>query len=186
MLAAAVCGSGCAFAVTSAPYGVDLNGRVLTSLVQPGDRAVVLVFFASDCPISNRYMPEVERLAKEFASRGVRFWIVYPNPGETLAALRQHHAEFGGMVAALRDPDQSLVHMANVRITPEAAVFVQQGSSLHEAYHGRIDDRYLNFGEQRPQASRHDVEEAIAAVLAGHAVTERKARPVGCAIVPRQ
>ncbi len=34
-------------------------------------------------------------------------------------------------------------------------------------WHGRIDDRYLTFGTQRPAATRHDLADALNAALAG-------------------
>ena len=38
----------------------------------------MLVFLASDCPISNRYLPELKRLDAEFAKQNVAFWLIYP------------------------------------------------------------------------------------------------------------
>jgi hypothetical protein len=64
------------------PLGIDLNGHPVEELAPAGSRAVVLFFTASDCPISNRYIPEIQRLAQEFGPRGVRVWFVYPNPGD--------------------------------------------------------------------------------------------------------
>jgi hypothetical protein len=40
----------------------------------------VLVFVRTDCPISNRYAPELRRLQDRFAPRGMAFWLVYPDP----------------------------------------------------------------------------------------------------------
>ena len=37
---------------------------------------------------------------------------------------------------------------------------------------GRIDNRYLSLGTERPQATHHDLEEAIRAVLAGKLVPQ--------------
>lgn len=38
----------------------------------------VLRFISADCPSSNRYAPEINRLHGEFAARGVRFRLVSP------------------------------------------------------------------------------------------------------------
>ncbi|HVG86104.1 MAG TPA: hypothetical protein VM820_16370, partial [Vicinamibacterales bacterium] len=47
------------------PQGVvDLDGRPVNPLRVPAEaRAHVLVFTTTDCPISNRYAPEITRLA---------------------------------------------------------------------------------------------------------------------------
>jgi hypothetical protein len=64
---------------TATMVAVDLDGRPVT-LADPGSRAVVLFFAASDCPISNRYVPEMQRLARQVEPLGVRVWFVYSNP----------------------------------------------------------------------------------------------------------
>ena len=40
----------------------------------------VFIFLRTDCPISNRYAPELTRIAKEFQGRHVAFYLVYPDP----------------------------------------------------------------------------------------------------------
>ena len=69
----------------AATYGQDETGHPVTSLGTQKTRAIVLVFLASDCPISNRYLPELKRLNGEFAQKDVAFWLVYPNFSETAA-----------------------------------------------------------------------------------------------------
>ncbi len=64
------------------PLAMDVDGHPVTDLAPPGTRAVVLFFAASDCPIPNRYIPEIQRMAKQFEPSGVRVWFVYPNPGD--------------------------------------------------------------------------------------------------------
>jgi len=167
-------------------YGVDLRGMPVTELASPGTHAVVLFFAASDCPISNRYLPEMARLQGEFGNRGVEFWQVYPNPGDTASVVRQHNAQFGDSARIVLDTQQSLVRMAHVTVTPEAAIFIPDGSSLREVYHGRVDDRYLAFGSERPRAQHHDLEDAIAAALKNQPVPQPGGPPVGCAIVTLQ
>jgi AhpC/TSA family len=163
---------------------IDLTGRPVTQLAPAGARAVVLYFAASDCPISNRYIPEIQRLTKQFEPLGVRVWFVYPNPGDNAQVVRAHNAEFAITGSTALDTAQSLTQMAHATVTPEAAVFVPQDGKLQEVYRGRIDDRYLALDTERPQATHHDLEEAIRAVLAGKPVPRPGGPPVGCSIVP--
>ena len=164
--------------------GVDLSGHPATSLTSPGTRAVVLLFLATDCPISNRYQPALALMAHEFARDPVRLWIVYPNPGETASDVAAHQRAFAQPLPALLDPTHSLVHLAGARITPEAAVFVPGSGGLRLVYRGRIDDRYLSLDKQRPHANRHELSAAVHAVLTGAPVQPPAGPAVGCAIVP--
>lgn len=164
-------------------FGTDLHGNPVPTLIVPNTRLVVLVFAASDCPISNRYVPEIARLNAEFSPRGVRFWWVFPNPGDTASVVARHNREFSIGEDTVLDAGQKLVRLAQVDVTPEAAVFAVAGGSLSELYRGRIDDRYLSIGSERPQPSVHDLEAAIEAALAGKPIPKPLGPPVGCSIV---
>lgn len=163
--------------------GVDLNGRPVSDLGGPGARFVVLIFAASDCPISNRYVPEIAHLNGEFASRGVHILWVFPNPDDTAAVVARHNRDFAIKEDTLLDPEQNLVRLAHASITPEAAVFAVHGGALDEIYRGRIDDRYLAIGQERPHPNHHDLEAAIDAAVAGRAIPRPAGPPVGCSVV---
>jgi thiol-disulfide isomerase/thioredoxin len=167
-----------------ADLGLDLQGHPLRQLAGLGVRVVVLIFAASDCPISNRYVPEVARLGQEFSGKGVRFLWVYPNPSDTAEVVAEHNRDFSiPNKLAVLDTRQSLVVWAHATVTPEAAVFLAEGKELREVYHGRIDDRYISLGQERPHAEHHDLEESIAAALAGKPVPQPGGASVGCSIV---
>ena len=82
-------------------------------------------------------------------------------------------------------PDPRFLAQAHVHVTPEAAIFHGDAISQPVLWHGRIDDRYLTFGTQRPAATRHDLADALNAALAGRQPAPPAAPPVGCAIIPR-
>src|SRR3954469_7986914 len=115
----------------------DPDGRLVDPfLAAENSSAIVFLFASVDCPVSNRYAPEVQRLHATFAPKNVAFWLVYPNPGHPPDAVREHLKAFGYPVHALLDPGHDLVKIAKASITPEAAVFSPTGTL---AYHGRID-----------------------------------------------
>ncbi len=169
----------------SGPIAISrLSPAVRSRLAEPGVRVAVFYFASTDCPISNRYVPEIERLDRAYASRGVRVWWVYPDSTDDAAAIAQHRKDFSIRGAMYPDRAGPAVEMAHVTVTPEAAVFVVEGGELREVYHGRIDDRYIAIGQERPQATRHELEMAITAALEGKAAPVPGGPPVGCAIEP--
>src|SRR5688572_15193530 len=102
----------------------DLAGRSVDPFeVTPGTKAIVFIFTSVECPISNRYAPDVQRLYRRFATAGVQFWLVYPNPGDSPATIRRHLRDFNYPVRALRDPKHELVKFVGVSVTPEAAIY---------------------------------------------------------------
>jgi len=167
-------------------YGYNINGQPVTRLAAPGSEAIVLFFVASDCPISNRYIPELRRLEKSFAAQRVSFWFVYPNVGETPEGVRQHETAYGPEANILLDPHHQLVDLTHVTVTPESAILVPEhadAETLRTVYHGRIDDRYLQIGRERPSATQHDLERAIADVLQHRSVQQPDGPAVGCGII---
>jgi DNA-binding transcriptional LysR family regulator len=154
--------------------GVDGNAH---NPFSSSAHARVFVFVRTDCPITNRYAPELRRISEEFRARGVDFWLVYPDPNTTASAIKEHVAQYSFPGVALRDPRHELVKLAHATTAPEAAVFDTAGKLM---YHGRIDDLWVNPGMSRPAAREHDLENAISAVLTGRAPAVAETRAVGC------
>jgi AhpC/TSA family len=163
-----------------------LSPAFRTQLATSGVRVAVFFFATTDCPISNRYVPEIERLDHKYSAQGVRIWWVYPDSTDDAAAIARHRKEYSISGPLFPDQPQEAVDLAHARITPEAAVFVVNSGQLREVYHGRIDDRYISIGQERPQATRHELEAAIESALNGKAAPEPGGPPVGCAIIPPQ
>lgn len=143
------------------------------------DSTGVFLFMRSDCPISNRYAPELRRLHEAFSPRGVRFWFVYVDPREEPESIRRHAEEYQIPGEILRDPHHDLVRRTGARVTPEAAVFDAGGRLV---YRGRIDDRYTDFGKARAKPNRRDLKLALEAVLNGESVEKPETQAVGCFI----
>ncbi len=155
----------------------DGEGRLVAPLEVPGARAVVLLFVMRDCPISNAFAPEIECIRAEYEPRGVAFDLVYADPDETPERARAHAADYGHGSRVLLDPEHVLVRHAGATKTPEAALFSPAGVLL---YRGRIDDRFADYGKQRPAPTKRDLRAALDAILAGRAPEPTRTEVIGC------
>ena len=144
------------------------------------ERVMVLLFVRTDCPVSNRYAPEIQRIEQRFHREGVAFRLVYPEAGVTQESIEGHRREYRYSIPGVADPKHLYVARAGVHVTPEAAVFVR--SRL--VYRGRIDNQYVSIGQARSTPSVHDLENALAAVLGGHDPRASRTEAIGCAIEP--
>jgi AhpC/TSA family len=150
-----------------------------TGILSPhGEKARVLLFIRSDCPVSNRYAPELEKLYKRYSPSGVEFLLVYPESGLTPAAMKQHGREYGYSIPAVPDPDHRYVALAKARVTPEAAVFVKG----RLVYLGRIDDSYVDIGKAKARPEHSELDEELSAILAGRVPPFHQTQSVGCVI----
>jgi hypothetical protein len=159
------------------PDLIDLQNHAVDPFRPSAAKAIVFIFVRTDCPISNRYAPEIMRLYQRYTPKGFAFWLVYPDPDVTPEEITRHLKEYRLPPVALRDPHFVLVKRAGVRVTPEVAVFFPDG---REVYRGRIDDRVVDFGKERPAPAQHDLNEVLGSVLEGKTVTNQYTQAVGC------
>src|SRR5687767_11707421 len=92
-LAAVAAGAPPARTLPSSFELLDLEGRRVQPLDDPGARGFVFVLTSTDCPLSNRYAPELQRLHRRFAPAGVVFRLVYPDRSQLAGGIRRHLRE---------------------------------------------------------------------------------------------
>lgn len=172
----------CSLALVGAPAEIrSITGGVLHPL-EPAGLANVLLFVTSDCPVSNQYAPEIQRICAAYASNGVRCEMIYEDVKIAAADVRKHLDAHGihGVDAAI-DADGALAVRLGATITPEAFVVDRAGATR---YHGRIDNFYAAFGRSRQVVTVHDLRGALDALVAGKPVTTPSTEAIGCYIVP--
>ncbi len=155
----------------------DLTGRPHTADEWQDKQAVVLIFLGAECPVSNGYSPDMRKLAKEYADRGVACYGVHVEPGLSAEDAARHAEEYGLTFPILLDPEQKLATMVGARVTPDAVVVRPDGAV---AYRGRIDNRYSVKGQRRDNPTKHELIDAIEAVLAGQAPAVSETEAYGC------
>lgn len=158
----------------------DTAGSRHTSRDWTGARAIVLIFVTPDCPVSQGYVPEMNRLHDEYASRGVTVYAVQSDLAASDEEVRRHVAEYGYRFPVLVDRRHALVEYVDAAITPEAVVLTPAGQVV---YQGRIDDRIPALGVRRPRATRHELRDALDALLDGRPAARQGSPAVGCFIL---
>ena len=152
----------------------DLSGHTWQSADLRPNKASVFFFVSTECPISNIYTPRMVEFAKTYTSQGVAFFLVDANREDSPAALRKYAAERGVVFPLVKDANLSLADGLIADHTPEAIVLDGQGTVR---YRGRIDDN-----RDRTKIIRHDLQEALEAMVAGKPVRRPRTLAVGCAI----
>ena len=156
----------------------DIDSKPL-ELPTPNAKATVILFIAVDCPISNRYAPEMGRIHKDYSEKGVSFVRVYVDDSVTLDEMRQHSIDFKMPIQALLDGKHLLVKQLGMTVTPEVALVGFDGTLL---YRGRINDLYQEHSRVREGQYRQDLREALDEFLAGKPVSKPFTTAIGCGI----
>ena len=155
---------------------------VFAGLACAAGKTNVLFFISSDCPSSNSYAPEIQRLCSEYGMKGIACQLVYEDVGLDTASMRKHLNEYryDGMTAVI-DSNRKIANRAKATVTPEAVVIDSHGEIR---YRGRIDNFYAALGKPRQQITAHDLRDTLDAVLAGKPVPNPETKALGCYIVP--
>ena len=90
----------------------DIDGRSVAPF-QPAGKANVLLFVQTDCPISNSYAPEIQRICRVYESKGVSCALAYEDVRVDAAAVRKHMKDFSytGITATI-DTSRALAERA--------------------------------------------------------------------------
>src|SRR5580700_6099593 len=165
-------------AISSSTIVSDTDGHRL-NLFDPGVKAAVLFFVTNNCPITNSYAPEINRIVADYEARKMAFYAVYTDQTLSIPAIRKHARDFGIHIPLIADTKHDLVHKVSATVTPEAAVLESDGKLV---YLGRIDDLYADFGKRRPAPTQRYLRQALDAVLSGKPVAIPSVDPIGCYI----
>jgi hypothetical protein len=157
----------------------DIDGRSIAPFA-PAGQAHVLFFVQTDCPISNSYAPEIQRICKVYESQGVSCSLAYEDVRVDASAVRKHMKDFSySAVPATIDSSRALADRARATITPEAVVVDKRGIVV---YRGRIDNFYASLGKPRQHVTEHDLTDALDAIVAGKPVPKPETQALGCFI----
>jgi thiol-disulfide isomerase/thioredoxin len=159
----------------------SLGGKEI-SVPTPMKKATVVMFVTVDCPIANRYVPEMKRIANEYQEKQVAFLLVYVDPYLSLEEVHKHRQEFEITIDGVFDEKHILVKALGATITPQAVIV---GSDGMLKYRGRIDDTYVEHGRPRERPTRQDLRIALDEVIAGRPVSQPITRSIGCDIPDR-
>jgi len=164
----------------------DIDGRPLRPFA-PAGAASVMFFIATDCPISNSYAPEIQRICKDYAAHDVSCALVYedvdlsPSASRLEASVRKHLQEYRySNIPAAIDRSRAIANRAKASVTPQAVVIDRVGKVR---YRGRIDNFYASLGQTRREVTARDLRDALDAVLSGRPVPHVETEALGCYIV---
>jgi hypothetical protein len=163
----------------------QVDGSEFRFADEPGANGWCLIFVSTDCPISNRNMPELRRLAESFAEQSIPVRLVYVNVDDSLKVLQEHLQSFEWTGQAIDDRRQQLAKHLSAKRVPEAFVIDRAGEVV---YRGQIDDRYEKPGKPpRAHPQHRFLFDALQAVVDGKRPEIAETDAVGCDIYfPKQ
>lgn len=165
----------------------DLYGQTHSWNDVKENKAVVLIFLSTECPLAKLYAPRLVKLAAEYGPRGVAFVGVSSSTTDNITELRNFARIHGIEFTIVKDLKQQLADALEVKRVPTVIVLNPEKDVV---YRGRIDDQYgLREGQggllvsyQLAKPKRKDLAVALDEFLAGKPVSNFATEPNGCLI----
>jgi thiol-disulfide isomerase/thioredoxin len=175
---------------TMLPLGTALPPFTLTDAVSKKDvrsdtssgvKGLLVMFICNHCPFVQHVMPELGRLARDYAAKGIGIVAINSNdevayPEDGPAHMKELAEREGWRFPFLMDETQQVARAFNAACTPDFFLFDTKGKL---AYRGRLDETRPGAGKDPHGA---DLRAALDAVIAGHAPAGEQHPSVGCNI----
>ncbi len=139
------------------------------------NKAVLVLFVAVKCPVSNGYNERMEAIARDYAKKGVTVVGINSNKTEATADIAAHAAQHGFTFAVVKDDGSKVADLYGAQHTPEAFLVDAKGKLV---YHGRIDERL----DDPTAVKSPDLRNALDDVVAGGPVKVAETKAFGCSI----
>ena len=158
--------------------GVDGKTYSLESFA--GKDVLIVLFICNHCTYVQAIEDRMIRLQRHYASKSVQLAGICSNdstdyPEDSPANLRKRWQEKDYRFPYLVDRTQDAARAYGAVCTPDIYVYDRE---RRLAYHGRLDDNW-----QHPdKVTRHDLREAVDALLAGKKPSEDQTPSMGCSI----
>jgi peroxiredoxin len=145
---------------------------------------LVVMFICNHCPYVNAVEDRLIKLAREFETSGVQVVGVCANdadsyPDDAFDKLAARWRERGYGFPYLHDEAQDVARAFGAVCTPDIFVFDRD---RRLAYRGRIDDSW----KDESRVTRHELADAIEALVAGRQPAREQRPSMGCSIKWRQ
>lgn len=156
------------------------DGKIHSLKDYDDKRVIAIVFSCNHCPYVIASEREYVELQNEFGPKGFQLIAINPNedknyPQDSFDEMVRRAKEKGFNFPYLRDETQEVAKAYGAGRTPEFFIFDEERKLR---YHGRINDN----PREHEKISRHDVKEAIAALLEGREVEVPITNAIGCSI----
>jgi len=160
----------------------DYRGKEISLADFAGNKAVVVAFLGTGCPLAKLYGPRLQELAKTYEAQGVAIVGIDSNRQDSIAEIANYARVHGITFPILKDAGNVIADQFHAERTPE--VYLLDKDRVVR-YAGRIDDQYgLGNSSAYAQAKvrkRHLVT-ALDELLAGKPVSEPRSIAPGCLI----
>lgn len=152
----------------------DYNGKEHQLSDFKDSKAIVIMFIATQCPVSNDYNTRMVELYNDYKNKGIAFIGINSNKQESIDEIKEHAKKNKFEFTILKDDKNIIADKFEASVTPEIYVLNKNFEIL---YHGRIDD-----SRKIENVKEKDLRKALDEILDGKDVSVKRTKAFGCTI----
>ncbi|MCZ6678698.1 MAG: thioredoxin family protein [Candidatus Poribacteria bacterium] len=139
-------------------------------------KGTVVMFIATQCPVSNNYNERMVKLYNDYKDKGVQFIGINSNKQEAIDEIAEYNKAHGFEFAVLKDAGNKIADYFGAKRTPEVYLLDE---NLTLRYHGAIDS-----SEHEPETATPYLRETLNLVIAGEEIPDemKETKVFGCTI----
>ena len=157
----------------------NVDGSDVTIASVTGKRGTLVLFSCNHCPFVKAWQGRIASIGNAAKASGIGVIVINPNdpaehPEDSYAEMQKRSKDLGFTFPYVVDATSDVARSFGATRTPEAFLFDKDGKLV---YHGAIDD-----SKEADQVTKHFLQDAIDATVAGKAVPVAETKFVGCSI----
>lgn len=153
---------------------IDYKGKEHSLSDYKNSKAIVLIFVATECPVSNVYNERMEKIYRDYKDKGVQLLGINSNKSESVSDIRNHAIKNNLTFTILKDDKNIIADKFKASFTPEVFVLDPDFNLL---YHGRIDD-----SRREEDVKVLDLRNTLDEILSGKQISNPNTKAFGCTI----
>ena len=157
----------------------NVDGSSVSIADVVGKQGTLVVFSCNHCPFVKAWQGRIASVGNAAKTKGIGVIVINANdptdyPEDSYAEMQTRAKDLGFTFPYVVDATSDVARAFGATRTPEAFLFDKDGKLV---YHGAIDD-----SKEADQVTKHFLQDAIDAELAGKAVPVAETKFVGCGI----
>jgi len=152
----------------------DYNGNKFSLSDFKDSTGIVVMFIATQCPVSNAYNERMVALYDDYQPKGFAFVGINSNKQESVEEIKEHSQKHNFEFPVLKDWNNVIADQFEASVTPEIYVL---NSNFDLLYHGRIDN-----SRRESDVKSQDLRAALNEILARKPVSSTETKAFGCTI----
>lgn len=159
-------------------YNAGVAENIHLRAADGGKPYSLFIFLSPECPLSQNYLPLLNRLRKTY-SKDISFYGIIPGKAYSPTMINEFASMYNVQFPLLIDSSKSLTNYMRAGVTPEIILLNEKNILV---YKGAVDDLLMGLGKRRVKAANEYLKDAIVQSLENKPVSVKRTKAVGCKI----